>query len=223
LVVGAPGEDSAESGGEDDNSASNLGAAYVFTRSDGAWSQQAYLKESNIEGEALFSAPLDYSIASFAPRYGYKFGTSVAISDDTLVVGANRVVYVFSRNSSAWSQQAYLNASNPGTYDYFGSSVAISHDTLVVGAYGEDGSVSGGEGDNSFLDTGAAYVFTRNDGVWSQQTYLEASNAGAADSFGETVAISGDTLVIGAAKEDSSANGGESDNSLSNAGAVYVW
>jgi hypothetical protein len=68
--------------------------------------------------------------------------------------------------------------------DRFGYGVALTGDTLVVGAYGEDSSVSGGEGDNSASGAGAAYVFTRSGAVWSQQAYLKASNAEASDLFG---------------------------------------
>ena len=94
---------------------------------------------------------------------------------------------------------------------------------LVVGAGDESSSAAGGEGDNSALEAGAAYVFTRTGGVWSQQAYLKASNAETNDSFSGSVSISGDTLVVGANGEDSSAVGGEADNSASVAGAAYTW
>jgi hypothetical protein len=222
LVVGAWGEASSASGGETDNSAEDAGAVYVFTRSDGVWSQQAYLKASNAEA-------------------GDAFGYSVAISDDTLVVGAineasstsggeadNSVkdagaVYVFTRSAEAWNQQAYLKASNAGWNDTFGASVAISGDTLVVGAINEDSSANGGQTDNSTSKAGAAYVFTHSNGVWSQQAYLKASNAETDDAFGYSVAISGDTLAVGAINESSNASGGEADNSVEDAGAVYLF
>jgi hypothetical protein len=218
LVVGAPYEASNVEGGESDNSYSRAGAAYVFTRSNGLWSQQAYLKAHN-GGEG------DY------------FGKNVAISGDTLVVAALRedsglrgewvdsagAVYVFARSEGGWRQQAYLKASNPERYDYFGASVAIWGDTLIVGASGEDSSASGGEGDNSAEDAGAAYVFTRSGNVWHQQAYLKASNAEAEDRFGSSVSISNDTLVVGAYSEDGSVTGGEGDNSDRYAGAAYVF
>ncbi len=222
LIVGAPNESSSTLGDEADNSAPFSGAVYVFTRSGGVWSQQAYLKASNAE-------EFDY------------FGASVAISGNTLVVGAYQedssanggesdnsvdnagAVYIFTRSGGVWSQQAYLKASNAGWYDFFGCSVAISNDTLVVGANGEDSSLNGGEGDNSVGEAGAAYVFTRIQDTWSQRAYLKASNAGVDDNFGSSVAISGDSLVIGAYGEDSSASGGENDNSEEGAGAVYVF
>ncbi len=97
--------------------------------------------------------------------------------------------YVFTRSGGVWSQQAKLTASDPAAFDEFGYSVAVSGDTAVIGAYGDD---DGGS------DSGSAYVFTRTGGVWSQQAKLTASDAAASDWFGWSVAVSGDTAVIGA-------------------------
>jgi hypothetical protein len=139
---------------------------------------------------------------------------------------------VFTRDGDSWTQQAYLKASNAEEFDYFGGSVDIDRDTLVVGAVGEDSSALGGEADNSAPGAGAVYVYTRRDGSWTQQAYLKASNAetdeefdyrGQGDFFGSHVAIDGDTLVIGATGEDGSGLGDESDNSVPDSGAVYVW
>jgi hypothetical protein len=232
VVVGAYGEDSnatGVNGDQSDNSAPASGAAYVFTRSGSTWSQQAYLKASNTGTE-------DY------------FGASVAISGDTLLVGAFRegsnatgvngdqtndlaeysgAAYVFTRSGSTWSQQAYLKASNAEEGDLFGISVAISGDTVVVGAYGEDSNATGvnGEQTNNLAPfSGAAYVFTRSGSTWSQQAYLKAPNAEAGDYFGFAVAISGDTVLVGAIGESSNTtgmNGDQSDNSAPASGAVY--
>jgi len=137
--------------------------------------------------------------------------------------------YVFIRNGSNWSQQAYLKASNAEAGDYFGASTAISGNTVVVGACGEKSSatgVNGNQADNSAGWAGAAYVFVHNDGTWSQQAYLKASNTEAGDWFGWSVSISGDTAVVGAYGEASSAtgvNGNQADNSALNAGAAYVF
>ncbi len=108
------------------------------------------------------------------------------------------------------AQQSYLKASNTGAGDWFGFSVAISGDTVVVGAPFESSNVTGVNGtqsDNSAFQAGAAYVFTRSGSGWSQQAYLKGSNTGADDKFGNSVAISGDTVVVGARDEDSSATG----------------
>ncbi len=97
--------------------------------------------------------------------------------------------------------------------------MAVSGDTVVVGAVGEDSSatgVNGNQSDNSAASSGAAYVFVRSGTTWSQQAYLKASNTGADDYFGCSVAVSGDTVVVGAYGEDSTAtgvNGNQSDNS----------
>ncbi len=114
------------------------------------------------------------------------------------------------RSGGLWSQQAYLKASNTGAYDGFGFSVALSGDTLVVGASDEDSNatgVYGDQSDNSASNAGAAYVFVRSGGLWSRQAYLKASNTGEGDYFGVSVALSGDTLVVGASGEDSNATG----------------
>ncbi|MCO5213329.1 MAG: hypothetical protein M9936_26805, partial [Caldilinea sp.] len=231
VVVGAYSEDSSIAGGESNNSATDAGAVYVFVRSGVTWSQQAFLKASNAESPSGF---------------GDGFGSAVAISGDTLVAAAynedsnatgvngnqtnnlasnSGAAYIFTRDGTgAWSQQAYLKASNTGASDMFGIAVAISGDTAVVGASSEDSTVAGGQSNNDAANAGAAYVFTRDGtGAWSQQAFLKASNAQAQDIFGSSVAVSGDTLIVGAYYEASSADGGESDNSTSYSGAAYVF
>jgi hypothetical protein len=129
-------------------------------------------------------------------------------------------------------QQAYIKASNTGSGDQFGSSVALSGDgnTLVVGAPGE-ASAATGIGGNQALNTaasaGAVYVYTRSGTAWTQQAYIKASNTGAGDQFGTSVALSsdGNTLAVGAIGEASSATGIggiQTDNTAASAGAVYV-
>lgn len=234
LVVGAIGEDSAATGVNGDssnNDALNSGAAYLFVRNNGIWAEQAYLKASNAETND-------------------QFGRAVAISGNTVVVGArwedsasvgangdasnnsasnSGAAYVFVRNGSLWSQQAYLKASNTGAGDLFGHAVAISADTIVVGAYEEDSNAIGLDGDasnNSASNSGAAYVFVRHSGIWSQEAYLKASNTGASDWFGYAVDISGDTVVVGAHQEDGNArvvNGDGGNNSRNSSGAAYVF
>ncbi|MFN0205549.1 MAG: FG-GAP repeat protein, partial [Planctomycetota bacterium] len=127
------------------------------------------------------------------------------------------------------AQQAYLKASNTGSADKFGSSVAISGNTIVVGAIGEDSNatgVNGNQSDNSASSSGAAYVFVRSGATWTQQAYLKASNAQSGDEFGTSVAISGDTIVVGAISEDSNSsgvNGDQTNNLAAFAGAAYVF
>jgi len=160
----------------DDNEGIKAGSVYVFTRnSTGIWSQQAKLTDSNVAAENYFG------------------DLSVAISDDTAMVGVqdkvthSGSVYVFTRDGTGtWSQQPNLTASDGGAWDQFGRSLAISGDTAVAGAYW------------SGLSPGSAYVFTRNGaGIWSQQAKLTGSDVAARDHFGWSVAVSGDTTVVG--------------------------
>jgi hypothetical protein len=141
---------------------------------------------------------------------------------------ASGAAYVFGRAGTTWSQQAYLKASNTGTGDVFGFSIAISGDTVVVATYAEASNATGIDGnqtDNSATNAGAAYVFVRTGTTWSQQAYLKASNTAANDAFGQSVAVDGDTVVVGALAEDSNAtgvDGNQADNSLFASGAAYV-
>jgi hypothetical protein len=191
IVVGAPGDDGTPG--------FNLGAAYIFARSGGVWTQQQKLAPSD--------AP---------PMAGYDFGQSVAINEDTIVAGAPNYLgaagfgqggaYVFARSGGVWTQQQLLLASDAGPAERFGDKVAISEDTVVVGAFLDSGPTGNGEG--------AAYVFVRSGAVWSEQQKLEASDAAANDWFGESVAISGDTVVIGSSIKAGAAG---------NQGTAYVF
>ncbi|KAA3664513.1 MAG: hypothetical protein DWQ04_05355 [Chloroflexi bacterium] len=202
AVIGAVFED----GGAGDP-ASNSGAAYVFTRSGGVWSEQAILRASDAHEDD-------------------EFGNAVAVSGDTVVIGAHNeeagaaflhydsgAAYVFTRSGGVWSEQAILRASDAQERDWFGGAVAVSGDTAVIGATGEDG----GAGDPNY-DSGTAYVFTRRGDVWSEQAILRASDAQVDDGFGRVVAVDGDTAIIGTASED----GGAGDPSY-NSGAAYVF
>ncbi|MGQ9926873.1 MAG: FG-GAP repeat protein, partial [Chloroflexaceae bacterium] len=169
-----------------------------------------------------------------------EFAYTVAIDGDTIVVGARfedsgnpanpndnsaqdtGAVYVFTRSGATWIQQAYLKAAIRDPGDDFGFAVAIDGDTIVVGASGEE-SGTGNPNDNSRTDSGAAYVFVRNGNSWTQQAYLKPDNPDVSDLAGRSVAISGDTIVIGAYNEDSGNPANPDDNSASNAGAAYVF
>jgi len=212
IVVGAPAEDSAGDD-PDDDSATQSGAAYVFTRTADTWTQQGYLKAPD---------PVPYA----------QFGASVAVSRDTVVVGdlaadgpdgtdATGAAYVFTRTADTWTRQAQLRASNPDERDSFGRSVAIDGDTIAVAASWEDGNGTDGEADNSAPDAGAVYVFTGSGSTWTQQAYLKAANADAYDVFGSSIAVDGDTIVVGALGESSA--GDPDDNSADASGAAYVF
>jgi hypothetical protein len=126
----------------------------------------------------------------------------------------------------AWTN---LKASNTGTEDQFGVSVALSGDTLAVGARVEDSAAQGvadNQDDNGASDSGAVYVFRRTGTAWQQEVHLKASNTGAGDQFGHSVALSGDTLVVGAYLEDSAAqrvDGSQADNGATDSGAIYIF
>ncbi len=252
LAVGAIGEDSNASApvnnlpgdaAESDNSSDGAGAVYVFTRNLGAWTQKAYIKAAN-------------------SATGDSFGYSVALSDDgaTLAVGAiwedtlaggidpvaddlasnAGAVYVYCLDGLGdWAAESFVKAATVDADDNFGHAVALSSDgsTLVVGASGEDSnaiSVDGDAGNDASGNAGAAYVFSRSMGVWSQQAYLKAPNTQAGDNFGASLDVSGDgsIVVVGAANnlgpggEDSAAtgiNGSLADNSATDSGAVYLF
>ncbi len=192
VVVGARNEDF---GGLD------TGAAYVFRRDEGGagnWGEVTKLTSSDVEVNDVF-------------------GVSVAVSGDTAVVGAPGgfdpgAAYVFQRNQGGagnWGEVTKLTSSDGQISDLFGASVAVSGDTAVVGSFFED---AGG------VNAGAAYVFQRNEGGqdnWGEVRKLTASDAEAGDWFGVSVAVSGDSAVVGAFFEDA---GGDD-----NAGAAYVF
>lgn len=218
LVVGAYGEDSSASGqggNQADNSVTDAGAVYVFTRSGTTWSQEAYLKPP-------------FPVANLT------FGSNVALDGNTLVVAAlgdgsgatgvnneeflqpepfSGMVFVFTRSGTTWTQQAFIKASNTETYDNFGHSIAIDGDTLAVSAPQEDSAITGGidQTNNDAANSGAVYVFTRSGTTWAQQAFVKAPTAATGDNFGQSVAVAGDTLVVGANME------------ASGAGAVHVF
>lgn len=234
LVVGASREASATrtiNGDSSDNSAIDAGAAYVFVRSGSTWALQAYLKASNADADD-------------------RFGFDVDVSGDTVVVGAHLeksagtgvngnqadnsilhagAAYVFTRQGTTWTQQAYIKPTNTGRFDFFGGSVSICGDTLVVGSPEEDSDAVGVDGDpfNDNLDgAGACYVFERSGSVWTQSAYIKASNPGFRDYFGTEATLSGNTIVVGAFREDSASsgiNGNGADNSSTDSGAAYVF
>jgi trimeric autotransporter adhesin len=126
-------------------------------------------------------------------------------------------------------EQTYLKASNTRTLALFGYSLALEGDTLVVGSVKEASSATGVDGDQtstSAPNAGAVYVFTRSAGVWSQNAYIKASNTAADSLFAYSVALSGDTVAVGARHEPSNATGIDGDQTNTSAplaGAAYVF
>ena len=141
------------------------------------------------------------------------------------------------------SQLASLTASNPDAADHFacggslpghiGNALAVSGDgmTVAVGAPHESSAargINGKQDDNSLYNSGAVYVYVRRGDTWTQQAYLKASNAGGSDMFGLSLAVSrdGNTLAVAAPWEASAStgvNGDQNDDSIPQAGAVYVF
>ena len=239
LAVAAPLEDSdarGVNGNQRNDSAFDSGAVYVFTQSGSNWVQQAYLKASNAaSGDQFgFAVALSGDGNTLAVASNFEDSGATGINGDQNDESASGAgaVYVFVRNGAAWSQQAYIKASNASEGDRFGYSLALSDDgsTLAVGAIGEDSvstGTAGNQTDNSAEQAGATYVFTRNGAAWTQQAYLKASNTQAGDMFGFCVALSGDgnTLGVCAYDEDSSAegiDGDQTDNRSNGSGAAYV-
>ena len=246
LAVGAWFEDSSATGisildaGDDD--AENSGAAYVFVRTPGgSWSQQAYVKASNTEEHDFFGISVSLSgdgdTLAVGARGEDSSDTGVGGNEGDFGAPGSGAVYIFVRDSSGdWSQQNYIKASNTGAGDSFGLKVSLSGDgdTLAVSATFEDSSATGihdehdGDDINS-SNSGAVYVFVRDSSdVWSQQTYVKASNTQVNDLFGFSVSLSGegDTLAVGAFGEDSIGAGiGDmpDDDSAPDAGAVYLY
>jgi uncharacterized repeat protein (TIGR01451 family) len=187
LVVGARGSQFVQS--------QDPGSAYVFVRSGTTWTEQQKLTAS--DGAANDA-----------------FGISVSVAGDTLVVGSyfndslpgtgrEGAAYVFVRSGTTWTEQQKLTAPDGAHLDLFGISVSVSDDTVVVGAAWHDAPGGG--------DEGAAYVFARSGTTWTLQQEILAPDAAPSDGFGGSVALSGDTAVISAVGDDSSA------------GSVYVF
>lgn len=130
---------------------------------------------------------------------------------------------------AAAAQDAYVKASNTRTEGRFGQDVALSGDLLAVGSWGDSSAATGIDGDQDDVSApraGAVYVYKRTNGIWQQEAYIKASNARAQAYFGIAVALSGDTLVVGAFHEPSAAtgvNGDENDTTAPGAGAAYVF
>ena len=210
VVVGASQGDSADAGG---NSITDSGAAYVYTKPGTGWA------DSSAE-----TAKLTASDGAASDE----FGISVAVDDDTVVVGASGddgkgSVYVYTKPSgSAWAdssaETAKLIASDGAASDEFGISVAVDGDTVVVGAHKHD--VTPSRGGTAVANTGAAYVFTKPGSAWastSTAAKVTASDRAANDKFGSSVAVDGDTVMVGAYSHD---NG---DSTTADSGAVYVF
>jgi trimeric autotransporter adhesin len=236
LAVSAYGEASISATHPSDDSATEAGAVYVFSKTGGVWAQQAMLKAPNAAARHFYGKTLALSadgntLAIGADGEGSNHtGTFAIMPAGNALAPDSGAVYVYTRSSSVWALQSYIKAANAEAYDIFGFSLALSRDgnTMVVGAWYESGGGTGTTGDpsdNSVFAAGAAYVFKRTGTAWQQQAYLKATNPDAGDWFGLSVAISadGNTIAVGAFSEASNSSSAPLDNSAPGAGAVYVY
>jgi uncharacterized repeat protein (TIGR01451 family) len=196
VAVSAPGNDNTSQG--------DVGAVYVHTRSAGVWTQQQKL----IHGDPVLSD---------------LFGISLALEGDSLIAGASwktvsgvplaGAAYVFTRSGSSWSQQQKLTAHTGPAMEAFGQSVALHGDIAFIGVPSANLGL-GGEG--------AADVFTRSGGVWFGQARLTAGDPGEDDHFGSSLALDGDTVLLGAYGDDLT-SGNETGSAYVFTGAGASW
>ena len=159
------------------------GAAYVYTRAGGVWTEQAKLTAT------------DWAVND-------NFGVAVSLDGDTALIGAHHdkddgpftgSAYIFTRTGSVWNQQIKFTASDGATYDYFGASVSLSGDNALIGAWGDD--------DNGSM-SGSAYLFSKNAGAWGPEEKFSPVDGAYFDSFGKSVSLSGDTALLGTSNND---------------------
>ena len=190
LAVGAPSTDL--------DSGRNVGAVYIFKKSGDGWGQVARLTPEPVQADG-------------------RFGSTLALDSDVLVVGApyeynpgagnaSGAVYVFTHNKDQWSQAVRLSVPDGQPFDLFGSSLGLNTGNLAVGARSADGP--------NGRDTGAVYLYHRDGQDWVLQARL-GEKAAAFDHFGQALAFAGDDLLIGAPDADPA--------QAANSGQVYIY
>lgn len=219
------------------NSAANSGAVYVFLKSAGNWSQQAYIKASQVSAGDRFGRSVDLDgsgnrlVVGAFREDGNGVNVNPAANESAGDAGA---AYIYSRSGATWSQSAYLKSSNSGANDQFGRSVAFSNngEHVSVGSMYEDGSnscVSSAQ-NNSGNNRGAIYLYSLVSGNWVSAFQFKApaiAPSSDGDWFGGCVSISSDAKsIVGAScLEDGSGLGinPTSNNNTTDAGCVYVF
>jgi hypothetical protein len=212
VAIGAPGEDGGGLGVNSlpDERAFGAGAVYLFDGASTPWRQIAYLKPQAVGGSQQYDG-LGMSVALTSTRIiaGAPFEDSASVGvnsqPDELALDSGAAYVWRLASNNTWTQEAYLKPSAYGSTqagDYFGLSVGISGLWCVVGAPFEDGSGAetfGSPNDGSSDNRGAAYLFRRDNNLWQQVAYLKPTFLQRSESqFGNAIAISGETLVIGA-------------------------
>ena len=189
ALIGAP------LGGDDAYFAGDAGAAYLFERRGTDWIQVQKLTPAQAASGDLF-------------------GRALALDGETALIGAygdrdngvnSGAAYVFTRSDQGWVEQAKLKANDGHTDDRFGASVALDGDRLLIGAYRHD---------DRGIDAGAAYLFKRGEEGWQQQAKLTAQDGVDLAFFGFSVALAGETALIGAWRDNEQAP---------DAGAAYLF
>ncbi|TVZ41388.1 FG-GAP repeat protein [Alteromonadaceae bacterium 2753L.S.0a.02] len=213
------------------------GKAYVFDRSDDTWQQSAELLPSNAHEGMQFGATIALAASGNVAVIGApgekSNGFGVNGDQQDLSAAESGAAYIFALSNDNWLQTTYLKASNSDAGDRFGSAVAVSADAdlIAVSAIGESSAAQALHGnvyDNSSTDAGAVYVFSSENAVWGQLSYVKSPNTDPGDRFGSSLALdaSGDALLVGAPNEQSNAtglSGSQSNNTANKAGAAYLY
>ena len=171
-----------------------MGAAYVFVRTGSEWKLEAKLLPSvgATDDQFGFAVALDGEIAIIG-----------APADDEIAMDAG-AAYTFKRSGTSWIEQAKLVPAPGGMAGYFGAAVAISASSTLVGAWD----------DGSGKNPGIAFVHTTDGASWISQATLQANDIADGDTFGYSVALSGDAAIVGAIGHDASGTDG---------GAAYLF
>jgi hypothetical protein len=209
--------------------------------------QEAYIKASNSRANDQFGSSVSVHGDTLVVGARLEDSSQTTITNGTTSItdfnsADSGAVYVYKRTGSIWSQEAYIKAVNSEAGDNFGISVSNSGDTIAIASLNEDSNQTTitndtfASTDNSKSNSGAVYVYKRNGDKWSQEAYIKTVNSDSSDRLGnndngsyQTISIEKDTLAISSINEGSNqttiTNGttASSNNSLSFAGAVYVY
>ena len=220
LMVGAPGEsgDLLSTAEAPNNTLSSAGAVFTFTRTgSGNWIQTAYIKASNPDKTDQFGYSIDFDGTTLLVGAPFEDGDGSSTVEQPNNNGSTSgAAYIFERAPTGlWQQKAYLKAANAEEFSTFGNSVSLDSGLLCIG---------GGEAEDPngplHPDVGAVYVYSRSQtGIWEHSAIL--TSPASETSFGNSVAIRGETIVAGSPSEDMIDP--SSGNSLGAVGAAYVF